>query len=191
MHRAPTVLVLLAAAAGLGGPARIGAADAPRSYELPNLDLLELPVPGGWQDRIEPTADGSQPLIQFSDPADTSFSVEVEPLPDDPASHPAPDAETLRESVRLTAERLGSQSLEKSVDIRRLQGASGVGFYFRATASAPESGEPPCMTQGALQVGRLTVWFTILTPDERHPAIARALAMLTSAGYRGTGLDQH
>ena len=191
MHRVLTVLVLLAAIAGTGRTAGAQTADAPRTFELPNLDLLELPVPAGWQDRIEPPAEGSQPLIQFSDPADASFSVEVEPQTNDAVTGSVPDTETLREAVRLAAERIRGQSVEQKFDIRRLQGVSGLGFYFRATATAPEAGEPACMTQGALQVGRLTVWFTILTPDPRHPAIERALAMVASAAYRGTGLDQH
>ncbi len=52
-------------------------------------------------------------------------------------------------------------------------GANGVGFYFTATDRDPAAGEFKFMTQGALQVGTLTLWFTILTergPGHRSPS---------------------
>jgi hypothetical protein len=46
------------------------------------------------------------------------------------------------------------------------------------------------MNQGALQVGSLTLWFTILANDGEDTVAVEALAMLQAATHRRTGLDQ-
>jgi hypothetical protein len=47
------------------------------------------------------------------------------------------------------------------------------------------------MTQGALLVGELTLWFTILSNDGQEQVVAETLAMLQAALHRGTGADRH
>src|SRR5262245_9425497 len=110
MHRVLTLLALTALLAGRSGAAGAQSAAAIRHHELPNFDALELPIPAGWQDRYEPPDDGGQPLIQFSDAAATAFSVEVVPEWSDAVAESAPDAETLREAVRLSSERLRGET---------------------------------------------------------------------------------
>ena len=90
----------------------------------------------------------------------------------------------------LAAERIRGQTVEQSVEIRRLQGSSGVGFYFVATDQAPQPQEFRFMNQGALQVGDLTVMFTILTNEGQEAVVEEAFAMLRSAVYRDIGGDQ-
>ena len=46
------------------------------------------------------------------------------------------------------------------------------------------------MSQGALQAGSLTLWFTILTDEGQDTVAVEALAMLQAAVHRRTGLDQ-
>jgi hypothetical protein len=57
------------------------------------------------------------------------------------------------------------------------------------TDREPPPGEFRYMTQGALQVGMLIVWFTILTNDGQAAEVDRALSMLQSLEHRGTGQD--
>ena len=163
----------------------------PRSYDLPNLDVFELAVPSTWQDNVDQPADGGPPTIEFKPLVDPAFEVYVTPNWPNTPDESVPDAETLRERVRAEAERMSGHMVEQNPEIRRLQGASGVGFYFVATDPASEPEEFRTMNQGLLQVGDLTVMFTILTNEGQQSVVEEALAMLTSAIHRDTGLDQH
>jgi len=161
-----------------------------RRYELPNLDSLELVVPPAWDDTVDQPADGGPPTIQLHPREGAPFEIFITPDWPDAPDATVPDAEALRETVRGAAERMRDQAVEETIEIRRLQGESGVGFYFVATDREPKPEEFKYMNQGALQVGDLTVIFTILTNDGQDAVIEEAFAMLKGAVHRGTGLDQ-
>jgi hypothetical protein len=114
----------------------------------------------------------------------------VTPESPEPTAGEIRDSESLREAVRDAAQRIQPQAFEESIEIRRLQGGNGIGFYFAATDRAPQPEEFRFMNQGALQTGELTLWFTILTNDGQEAVVADALAMLQAAIHHRTGLDQ-
>lgn len=162
-----------------------------KRYELPNLDALELSLPAGWVERVEPDPAGEQALtFEFAPGEGPPFQAFVTPQWSEPGELAVLDAAALRGQVQQAAERIRAQSVETQIEIRRLQGESGVGFYFAATDRAPRPEEFRYMTQGALQAGDLVLWFTILTNDGQETVVADGLAMLQSAVHRGTGLDQ-
>ncbi len=163
-----------------------------RRYELPNLDTLELPVPAGWRDEVDTPPGGVTLTIRFYPAEGAPFEVFVSPEWPEPTAPEVRDAETLRALVRDAATRIQPQAAEDSIEIRRLQGATGIGFYFTATDRPPQSQpqEYRIMNQGALQVGGLTLWFTILTNDGQDAVIADALAMLQAAVHLETGMDR-
>lgn len=179
-------LLLLAFAGGAA------AADASllRRYELPNLDTLELALPAGWQDESDLPPGGVPLTIRLYPAEGTPFEVYLTPEAPEPTAAEVRDSAALREAVRNAAERIRPQAVEESIEIRRLQGGSGIGFYFSATDRAPQPEEFRYMNQGALQAGELTLWFTILTNDGQEAVVADALAMLQAAVHRRTGLDQ-
>ncbi len=190
MHRS-VIPSLLAATALLAGG--LAAADdlRLRRFELPNLDTLELNLPPGWVEGTEVAPAGEQPLtIEFAPGEGPDFQAYVTPQSSDPGEPAIMDAETLRGEVQQLAERIGPQAVESSLEIRRLQGESGVGFYFSATDRVQSPEEYRYMTQGALQAGDLVLWFTILTNDGQEAVVAEGLAMLQSAVHRATGLDR-
>lgn len=161
-----------------------------RLYELPNLDSLELAVPSGWQDFVDQPPDGGPPTIELRPCEGTPFEVQITPDWPDSLAATAEDPEALRAMARDAAERAAIPPDGGAVEIRRLQGASGVGFYFVAVESSPPAGEFKFMHQGVLQVGGLTVTFTILSGDSQEGIVEQALAMLAGAVHHGTGLDQ-
>ena len=163
----------------------------PRSYELPNLDVFELTIPSIWLDSVDQPTDGGPPTIQLKPAAGPAFEIYVTPNSPNTPDESEPDAETLRERVRAEAERMHGQIVEHSPEVRRLQGASGVGFYFVATDPAPQPEAFRYMNQGLLQVGDLTVMFTILTNEGQEAVVEEALAMLKGAQHRDTGPDLH
>jgi hypothetical protein len=161
-----------------------------RRYELPNLDTLELVLPAGWQDESDLPPGGVPLTIRLYPAEGAPFEVFMTPESPEPTAAGVSDSATLREAVRDAAERMRLPAVEEPIEIRRLQGASGIGFYFSATDRAPQPEDFRHMNQGALQAGELTLWFTILTNDGQEAVVADALAMLQAAVHRSTGLDQ-
>jgi hypothetical protein len=182
-----TMAFLLLALAGSQAVADDGGL---RRYVLPNLDTLELALPAGWQDETDVPPGGTPLTIRLYPAAGSPFEVFVTPESPEPTAGDVRDTEALRAAVGDAAARIRPQAVEESIEIRRLQGGSGIGFYFAATDRAPQPEEFRCMNQGALQAGELTLWFTILTNDGQEAVVADALAMLQAAVHRRTGLDQ-
>jgi len=194
MNRLATAIVPLVALLAVQSPGWAQDTGA-RRYELPNLDTLEFVVPPAWDETVDQPGDGGPPTIQLRPREGTAFEIYITPDWQYTPDKAAPDAETLRETVRAAAERIrdlarGEKPVEETLEIRRLQGASGVGFYFVATDRAPQTEEFRYMNQGALQVGDLTVMFTILTNEGQDAVVEAALDMLKNAVHRDTGLDQ-
>lgn len=194
MNRLVAAIVPLVALLAVQPPAwaQDGAA---RRYELPNLDTLEFVVPPAWDETVDQPGDGGPPTIQLRPREGAVFEIYITPDWPETPDKAAPDAETLRETVRGAAERIrdlprGDKPVEAALEIRRLQGTGGVGFYFVATDRAPQPEEFRYMNQGALQVGDLTVMFTILTNEGQDAVVEEALDMLKNAVHRDTGLDQ-
>jgi hypothetical protein len=176
--------VVLAAAA-----AAHGQAPALRRYELPNLDTLELLLPPGWVDRVDQPA-GGKLTIELGPAAGERFQVFVTPEWMDPAAPEVRELPALRDAVRDAAERIKPQVVENFLQVRQLAGANGVGYYFQATDRAPRADGFKYMSEGALQVGDLTLWFTILTNEGQDTVAVEALSILQTAVHRRTGIDQ-
>jgi hypothetical protein len=189
MNRLVTAIVPVVALLAVQAPGWAQDTGA-RRYELPNLDTLELVVPPAWDETVDQPVDGGPPTIQLRPKDGEPFEIYITPDWPDAPDEAVPDAETLRETVRGAAERIRDQVAEETLEIRRLQGASGVGFYFVATDRAPQPEEFRTMNQGALQVGDLTLMFTILTNEGQDAVVEEAFALLRGAVHRDTGLDQ-
>jgi hypothetical protein len=161
-----------------------------RRYELPNHDTLELDLPAGWVDHFEEPEGGGPPTIELSLSDGGPLQVFVRPEWADPTSNDVRELPQLRDSVRDLAERIQPDTVEGYLEVRHIAGANGVGFYFTATDRDPGPGEFKFMSQGALQAGSLTLWFTILTNEGQDTVAVEALAMLQGAVHRRTGHDQ-
>ncbi len=168
------------------------AADEPglRRYVLPNRDTLELRLPTGWMDHVEQPSGDGPPTIEIATAAGGPSQVFVTPEWADPTARETRELPALREAIRDAAERTRSESRESHLEVRQLSGANGVGYYFSATDRNPGPGEFKYMSQGALQAGSLTLWFTILTDDGDDTVAVEALTVLQTAVHRRTGLDQ-
>jgi hypothetical protein len=160
-----------------------------RRYELPDFDALEMLLPEGWQDSVDEQPGSAEFTIELRPGLGAAFEAYVTPEPNGQAPGRVQDADTLRESVRDAALRLPLPAGEVP-EIRRLQGADGVGYYFVATDLAPLPDEFRHLVQGALLAGGLVLRFEILVNDEADPAIAQALAMLQGAIHRDRGLGR-
>lgn len=160
-----------------------------RRYELPNLDTLELTLPPAWVDNVDVPPGGAPLTVQLTPADGAPFAVHLTPQAPDPTSDQVMDPVALYAAVRELAERIRPQATEENIEIERLRGTRGTGYFFSVTDRAPLPEKFRYMTQGALQAGEIIVWFTILTNDGQETEVARALSMLQSLEHRGTGQD--
>lgn len=189
MHRSLITVAIFAFALGAAGIAAAGDGGL-RRFELPNLDTLELVLPAGWQDRVDRPPGGVTMTIELRPTEGAAFEVFLMPEWHEVADPAVPDSGALRSAVADAAVRVQPQAVEKPLELRNLEGGQGVGYYFSAIDRAPAEDPYKIMHQGAIQVGNLTVWFTILTNDGQDAVVDDALSMLQKAVYRGTGLDR-
>lgn len=161
-----------------------------RRFVLPNHDTLELTLPAGWVDHYEQPAGGGPPTIEIATAEGGARQVFVTPEWVDPTDKEIRELPQLRDDIRELAERIQPETVESYLEIRQLSGANGIGYYFSATDRNPGPGEFKFMSQGALQVGTLTLWFTVLTNEGEDTVAVEALSMLQTAVHRRTGLDQ-
>jgi hypothetical protein len=185
---ASAALVLLASALAASG---LAAEDASfRRYELPNRDTLELSIPAGWVDHVEQPAGGGPPTLEFATTEGGPRQVFVRPDWADPTAKDVRELPMLRDAIRDLAERTRGDASEGYLEIRQLNGTNGVGYYFSATLREPGEDGFKFLSQGALQVGSLTLWFDILTNEGQDTVALEAFTMLQTAVHRRTGLDQ-
>jgi hypothetical protein len=161
-----------------------------RRYELPNRDTLELSMPAGWADHFEVPQGGGPPTVEIAVTDGGPHQVFVRPEWADPTAKDVRELPQLRDAVRDLAERIQPEAVENYLEVRHIAGTNGDGFYFTATDRNPGPGEFKFMSQGALQAGSLTLWFTILTNEGQDTIAVEALAMLQGAVHRRTGHDQ-
>jgi hypothetical protein len=172
-------------AAGLVAAAIAAAAlaqEAPRAYPVPGRGKVELEVPLDWYDAPQPRA-GGLPSVRFFDrlgprpPLDMSITIAWSTAKQPSFANPG----RLRAFVAQSAEDVATTAEEPRLDLRELEGASGIGYYFHATIKTPPADEWPNLTRGAIVVGDLLVTFTILAAEPAAPAVEQALRMLKSA----------
>jgi hypothetical protein len=189
MQRSVAFPLLALVALGATAAAR-GDEAAFRRYELPNGDTLEMTLPPRWTDRLEQPDGGGPPTFEIATAEGGPAQVFVTPKWDEPADQEVQEPAQLRDAVRELAARIQPEAVESPLEVRPLEGADGTGYYFSATERAPKADGFRFMSQGALPVGGLTLWFVILTNDGEDTVAVQALAMLQAAVHRRTGLDQ-
>ena len=189
MIRSVTAALVLIAACSAAGPASADDTGL-RRYELPNRDTLELQLPAGWADHLEEPAGGGPPTLEIAVTEGGPSQVFVTPEWPDPTAKDIREPSMLRDAVRDLAAKIKPQAVESYIEVRQLNGANGIGYYFTATDRDPAADEFKFMNQGALQVGNLTLWFTILANEGEDTVAVQALSMLQAAVHRRTGLDQ-
>jgi hypothetical protein len=91
----------------------------------------------------------------------------------------------VRALVEEREETIAPQAVERELPIHEIRGTSGSGYYFSATDKAPRPDEDECLTEGALAVDDLLLFFTVLTNDADSSIVNDAFDVLRSA-RRGT-----
>ena len=111
------------------------------------------------------------------------FEISLTPSWPMKADESASAEKAVRERVGRLAEDIKPNVVERNLDIVKLKGSSGTGFYFSATDKSPKPMEYKFVTQGIVNAARITVGFTILTHEGQGDVVAAALSMLKTAKH--------
>ena len=153
------------------------------SYPLPGHGTLLLTLPEGWHGEAHQPAGGLPPTITLAPKTGAAFQVLITaiwPM----AGSIATDEKSLRKGVEAAAAEIRSQAVESELAVRELNGVSGHGYYFRATDRAPKPDEFKYLAQGMVQVGEITLAFTVLTNDGQSGVVDSALQALSAARHQ-------
>lgn len=153
----------------------------PQSFVMPGHGTLLLNVPDGWKSDLKQPPGGLPPTIGFGGQSGGSFIVLVTAVWGSSPGSAAPDDAKIKATVVSAAKSAESQSVEGSLALQSLGGASGRGYYFRATDRAPKPGEWKYLTQGMIRTGGIALTFTILTNDAQAAIELAALEMIRLA----------
>ena len=114
---------------------------APRTFDVPGHGKLTLAVPADWQVEIERQAPQQPTTLDFSPRTGAPFHVMITALWPAPPASSLPDPAGLKARVAEAAKAAESESVESTVVVKPVQGASSPGYYFTATDRAPKPGE--------------------------------------------------
>jgi hypothetical protein len=156
-------------------------AAAPQSFVMPDHGTLLLSVPEGWTSNLKQPEGGLPPTISLREQSGGSFVVMITAVWSMAPNAGVPEDATIRSMVASAAKSAEKQSVEGSLATQNLVGASGRGYYFRATDRAPKPGEWKYLTQGIIRTGAIALAFTILTNDGQAPIEKAALEMMRLA----------
>jgi len=152
-----------------------------RHYPLGNSGSFRIDIPPSWNDEFQQPPKMSPPTIFLSPTAGNRFLILVTPIWG--AKKEFLKDEAIKEFVQKSAEKVKSQSVEKTLQLVEFRGTSGKGYYFFSTDKAPKPDEYKYMTQGTLAVGDLIVTFTVLTNGDHEQVAKEALTILREARH--------
>ena len=154
-----------------------------RSFPLSQKGKLELTMNSQWRDQVRQPPQGLPPTITLTPATGSSFQVMITPLWAVRPGMVVPGKDEIRKLVQGAADKAGPQSIEQTIPLRELAGATGFGYYFTATDKAPGPGEFKYIAQGTIRVGEIALMFTVLTNDGAGSALSNSLEMLKSAKH--------
>jgi len=155
------------------------AVGATRNYPVASHGELQLSLEKDWKDVLKPSPMNLTPTIEISPRSGNDFRFMLTALV--PSKKQQFGGADLKSSVERMSEPSVAQSIEKTVEVRRINGDRNEGYYFSLTDSAQAPGEYKCMTQGLVRVGELLISFTILSNDTTQKVRDAALDVLRSA----------
>jgi hypothetical protein len=158
----------------LAGPA-LAAPPVNRHFALAGQGQLLLTEPASWQDKLNPSAEGTPPSILITPRGGGGFELHLQPVYATAPGAAAPENAQIRATVAA------AESVEQTLALHEIVGDTGSGYYFSATDRAPKPGECKYMIQGMLRVGSIAVIFTLLSNDGQDGQVRAALELLRHA----------
>jgi len=165
----------------VGSAANAAASASPQSFKLPGHGELRLRVPDSWAAVVSQPSENLPPTIVLKAKSGQPFQIMVTPVWAVAGSGSLPGLAEVKQEVGTAAKEAAPHSVEGTLPLQELSGASNHGYFFKATDRAPKVGEFKYLTQGIVCLGEINLAFTILTNDGQDSVIKAALDALREA----------
>jgi hypothetical protein len=164
----------------VGSAANAVTGTSPQSFKLPGHGELQLRVPDSWAAVVSQPSENLPPTIVLKAKSGQPFQILITPVWA-LGGVALPGLAEVKQEVGAAAKVAVPQSVEGTLPLQELSGASNHGYYFKATDRAPKVGEFKYMTQGIVCLGEINVAFTVLTNDGQDSVIKAALDAMREA----------
>jgi hypothetical protein len=148
---------------------------------IPGVCALRVAVPHGWNASMRNTLAGAVDL-RITPESGAPAEVLITGL----AAHGSSELKRNGEIKRATkamGENLLAGSVERRIELERVDGAAGSGFFYSLTDKRPQlpEGQYRYMTQGIMVVGPLRLAVTVLADQPNSAAKTMAIDLLRTA----------
>jgi len=165
----------------VGSAANAAPGASPQSFKLPGHGELQLRVPDSWAATVSQPSENLPPTIVLKAKSGQPFQILITPVWAMGGSLPLPGLAEVKQEVGFAANEAAPQSVEGTLPLQELSGASNHGYYFKAKDRAPKVGEFKYLTQGIVRLGEINLAFTILTNDGQDSVVKAALDAMREA----------
>ena len=152
-----------------------------REQAIPGACILRFAVPEGWEADARTPAPGAVEisLVPTRGPR-ARVLVSGTLLRGDAALKSTGD---LKKAARGLGEGMLPGAVEKKIELERVDGTDGAGFFYTLTDKRPDlpEGEFRVTTQGIMAVGPLRLALTVLAPERGSAAAKMAFGLLRTA----------
>jgi hypothetical protein len=148
---------------------------------IPGTCMLRFAVPGGWDVQARSPSVGVVSLT-LQPEAGLRAKVLISGTAEKGSSE-LKSTSDIKRAVKMMGEALLSGTVEKRLELVRVDGRSGAGFFYSLTDKRTElpEGEFRHMTQGIMAVGSMRLAVTVLADQPGSPARQMTLDLLRTA----------
>jgi len=155
-----------------------------RTYRVGSVGSLELTVPSTWLEVSKTLEKPHAVTLAYHLPSTKDFYMKVTTAWEPQEERSSRDTGWLRRAVETTGRKLLSQSSQTDISLFEIHGPNARGYYFQL----PHYDELPIgrftyVTEGAIDLGKITLVFTTFSTSKDLPAVAESLRVIESARF--------
>lgn len=155
-----------------------------RTYRVGRVGNLELTVPTVWQESSKTLEKPPAVTLAYSLISSKDFYMKVTTAWEQQEERSSRDPAWLRAAVQRAGQKLLSRASESKLELIEIKSANARGYYFQLTSkgNVPE-GEFRYLTEGIVDLGKITLVFTTFSAKKDLPQIAESLQLVESARF--------
>ena len=138
------------------------------SFAIPGHGKLVIDVPKIWNYNFTTTNEDKPPIITFynlNKDKEEIYQLNLSVLWEDGFQRNISSPEYIRSLVEKTGKQALLHSDQTELELEKISGKYGIGYFFNLSDSSASSGEYQYLTQGALGVGKLILIFSLFSND--------------------------
>ena len=152
-----------------------------RNFKIPQHGELILSVPSSWEQNIRQPSNELPPTITFSPDKGDEFKVLITALWSPKKDKDFNKSQNIKRLIENDLRGMLPRAVEKDVEIKKITGVDGEGFYFLVTDKTPEPDGYPYAIRAGVGVGDLLLSVTVLSRDKTSIGITATIAALKKA----------